>query len=143
MSWKDRSELSKWAVIAQWFFGIPAMPIALVVILSIFTANWREENGEFHPFVIIILWSLTTCITIACITWRYFRRIKNKTRLQEALECALWWTNTGLLYISVLFPTYVALVFGCIFLLFAFFVWLECGRLLYLSRRGRKEHENL
>jgi uncharacterized membrane protein len=116
--------------VAKWLF-------AVAVILLTFARGAELKSGSNEgPSLFLYLHCaiLFICLFVAALV-KYFQskyRTETKRDFYQAVNCALWWTGTGVLYFFIF---YLFTIAGFVFLIFAFFLWLEAIRQAYHLRQ--------
>jgi hypothetical protein len=127
----ESKSLIRLTKVAKWLF------VAAVILLAFaWGAELRSDNSDGQGpsvFFYVHCGILLFCLVVATFV-KYFQnkyRTEAKGEFYQATNCALWWTGIGILYFSI---GYLLTIAGFIFLIFAFFLWLEVIRQAYHLR---------
>lgn len=131
---KEKTRMSKLTKIAQWLFAIDFLYVFYIWLYA-FIAN---EMEGMVVFFYVSCGVFTFCGIIIFLVGAFLRTRtdENKKNIYQTLNCATWWSCTGIAYWLGLVLSFITAIAGIFFLLFSCFLWLELIRLLRLSRRA-------
>lgn len=122
---------------AQCLFALAILYIAYIFV------TYFQSDADGNPLVFFFLCGAILAFGLFIIAVISYFLSQHETFTNEnyyrAIRCALWWTATGVLYFSMGLAIGGLLgIFGFLFLILAFFLWIEAVRQGYLGHRQSK-----